>query len=225
VLLAMVPTGSSLGGYGPAALVTYSWLTQGLMMTVYLFTWNDVAHRIRNGDISIDLVRPLDLQVAGLAGDYGRACYHALARGLPALLVGAAIFKLTFPRSVAQWAAFFVSVVVAIAASYAFRYLYNLIAFWLLDYRGVAVVSSLVLTFLSGFIIPAGLFPVWLRDLAYATPFPAMIQAPIDIFVGALPTDRIPPLLLLQVGWVVILMLAGRAVFATGVRRLVIQGG
>ena len=38
--------------------------------------------------------------------------------------------------------------------------------------------------FFSGFIIPVRFFPEWLRTVAYATPFPSMLQLPIDVFVG-----------------------------------------
>jgi len=78
VLLAVVRGRVAVGGYTASDFVTYAWLTQGLMMTVYLFTWTDLALRIRSGDVAIDLVRPIDVQFAGLAGDFGRAAYHGL---------------------------------------------------------------------------------------------------------------------------------------------------
>jgi ABC-2 type transport system permease protein len=41
-------------------------------------------------------------------------------------------------------------VVLATVVSFAIRFLVNLCAFWLLDYRGILNVSSLVWTFLCG---------------------------------------------------------------------------
>jgi hypothetical protein len=43
--------------------VTYVWITQGLLMPVAIFGWYELALRIRTGDVAIDLVRPLDVQL------------------------------------------------------------------------------------------------------------------------------------------------------------------
>ena len=79
---------------------------------------------------------------------------------------------------------FLVSVVLAISVAFAFHFLYNLVAFWLLDYKGVMRISIAVLAFFSGLYIPIRFFPDWLQTLAYMTPFPSMVQLPIDVFVG-----------------------------------------
>ncbi len=225
VLLAVVRGRGAVGGYTAGDFVTYAWLTQGLMMTIYVFTWTDLALRIRSGDVAIDLVRPIDVQFAGLAGDYGRAAYHALLRGIPPLLVGVVVFELALPGSALVWLTFLISVALAVLVSYAFRFLYNLVAFWLLDHRGIGFISSLAVNFFSGFVIPTHLFPGWLRILANATPFPAMIQTPIDIFVGAAAGARLALLVLAQAAWAVVLLAAGKAVFGLGTRRTVLQGG
>ena len=37
---------------------------------------------------------------------------------------------------------------------------------------------------LCGLFVPVHLFPEWLRIIAYATPFPSMLQTPIDVLSG-----------------------------------------
>jgi ABC-2 type transport system permease protein len=77
----------------------------------------------------------------------------------------------------------------------------------------------------SGSLIPVSFFPGWLGAIANATPFPAMIQIPVDIFVGRLAGFEALAALGTQLAWAVALLLAARATFAAGVRRLVVQGG
>ena len=133
-----------VGGYDSSDALTYVWLTQGLIATLYIWGWQDLAVRINSGDVATDLVRPVDPLRAGLAFDFGRAVYHALYRGVPPFLVGALVFDLTGPGNPAVWLAFTLSVALAIAVSYAWRFLYNSSAFWVLHYRGPAVMAMIV---------------------------------------------------------------------------------
>jgi ABC-2 type transport system permease protein len=225
VLLALFQTRGEVGGYDAAHTLTYVWLTQGLIMTTYIWGWNEIAQRIRTGDIATDLVRPIHPLRAGLAFDFGRAAYHTLFRAIPPFVVGALFFRLVVPREPLVWLAFAVSVVLAIAVSYGYRLLYNLAAFWMVDNRGAMTIATLVATLFSGFLIPVPFFPGWLASIAHATPFPAMLQIPIDIFVGAASGPQILAGLSVQLAWAIVLLVGARIVFAAGVRRLEVQGG
>lgn len=225
ILLGLYEHRAVIGGYDATATLTYTWLTQALIAPVVLWGWRDLAFRIRSGDIATDLIRPIEPLRAGLAFDLGRALYHLIFRGIPPLLLGAVVFRLTSPGEPLVWLAFLVSVVLAVVVSFGFRFLYNLASFWLLDDRGVAVLAMLAVSFFSGFMVPIAFFPDWLAAIARATPFPSMLQLPIDIFVGAVTGPEILGTLALQLAWAVALLAAAQAVFTLGVRRLVVQGG
>ena len=225
VLLALFETRDDIGGYDATATMTYVWLTQAMLATVGIFGDADFAQRIQRGDVATDLIRPVHPLRAGLAADFGRALYHALFRGLPPLAVGAIVFDLTAPRNPVVWTVFFVSVMLAIAVSFAFRFLYNLSAFWFLDYRGTLRIAVALAAFFSGFIIPVRFFPDWLQTLAYATPFPSMLQLPVDVFVGVTTGTELVATLAMQLGWLIALVAICYAVFSRGTRKLVVQGG
>ena len=89
------------GGYDSLDAVTYVWLGQALLMTVALWgggTTDDLAERIRTGDVAIDLYRPVGLLGWYLAGDLGRAAYHLLTRGFGPTLIGFLLFDIRCPR-------------------------------------------------------------------------------------------------------------------------------
>ena len=124
-----------------------------------------------------------------------------------------------------MWIAFVVSVVLAVVVSFAFRFLFNLAAFWVLDYRGVGVLAMVASTFFSGQIVPLAFFPEWLKLLAWALPFASMVQAPIEVFLGHARGVELAGLLALQTFWAATLLLLGRALLGAGLRKLVVQGG
>ena len=114
--------------------VTYVWLAQALLMTVYIFGWQELALRIRDGSIATDLSRPLDPQRYWLAFDLGRAPYHLIFRGVPPFVVGRARLRPPLPVAARPAVAFVVSLALAVVVSFGFRFLYNSAAFWLIDY-------------------------------------------------------------------------------------------
>jgi ABC-2 type transport system permease protein len=224
-LLAVFDQRDSVGSYDAQDAVTYTWLAQGMLMTVYVWGWFEVALRVRSGDVATDLQRPLDFQLYWLAQDLGRATYHGIFRGIPPFLLGALVFDVLVPGDPAVWLAFVASVFLAVVVSFAFRFLFNLAAFWLLDYRGAGILAMVASTFFSGQIVPLAFFPDWLETLAWALPFAAMVQAPIEVWLGHAEGLELVGLLALQAFWAVVLLGVGRAVLAAGMRKLVIQGG
>jgi ABC-2 type transport system permease protein len=225
ILLAVFEERETVGSYDAQDAVTYVWLAQALLMTVYLWGWYDVALRVQSGDVATDLQRPLDFQAYWLATDLGRALYHGIFRGIPPFVLGAFVFDVLLPSDPRVWLAFAVSVTLAVVVSFAFRFLVNLVAFWILDYRGVVMLSSVLIAFFSGQYIALAFYPDWLRILSWALPFAAMVQAPVEVFLGHVHGLELAGLLALQAFWAVVLLLLGRAAFGAGLRKLVIQGG
>ena len=224
VLLAVYRHRSAVGGYDARDAVTYVWLAQALLTTVFVFGWQELALRIRDGSIATDLVRPLNPQRYWLAFDLGRAPYHFVYRGVPPFILGAIVFELNYPSAL-DAAAFVLSVVLAIVVSLGFRFLYNSAAFWLLDVRGVLTVAITLSLFFSGTVLPIAFFPSWLAPVARALPFASIMQTPIDLWLGKRHGLVLAGVLALQVFWALALLGLGRLVLRAGTRKLVVQGG
>ncbi|QOR72815.1 ABC-2 family transporter protein [Ruania alkalisoli] len=225
VMGAVGAAGGSLAGYGPLAGATYAWLAQAFLAPVNVFTWTELAERIRSGDVAIDLARPVDPQLAYLATDLGRAAFQLLPRGGPPLLVGALTTGLALPADARPYLLGLASLVLAVVVSFACRWLLNVTAFWLLDLRGTSTLYLVASNVLCGLIVPVHWFPDWLATVASWTPFPAMLQHPIDIVMGRASDVDAVALLGQQALWAGGLLLVGRLAFAAGARRVVIQGG
>lgn len=222
VLLTVFDGAARVAGYDPVAVVTFVWVGQALIDLVFAWSSTQFGERVRSGDVAIDLVRPWDLQFALLADDLGRAGFSLLVRFLPPMVVGAVFYELRLPGTAVAWAAFALGLVLAMLVGFALRFLLNLTAFWLLDWRGVYGLYTIVGSALGGLVVPIGLFPRWAEVATWCTPFPAMLQAPADLLVGR--GDPLP-LLAHQLGWTVVLFLLGRVVLRRAVRTLVVQGG
>ena len=225
ILLALYENRTDIGGYDPSDAVTYVWFAQAMLATVYVFGWFEVALRIRSGDVAADLARPLDPLRYWLAFDLGRALYHLLFRGIAPFVIGMLAFDVRLPESTATWIWVALSLTLAVVVSFAYRFLYNLAAFWLLDYRGVGIVAITIALLFSGFILPLPFFPDWLEAVARVLPFAAMVQIPVDVFLEKVEGAEIAGALLLQAFWAVVLLGLARLTLGSAIRRVVIQGG
>src|SRR5688572_33084103 len=65
VLFATVEAaGGELDGYDVGLMSTYIWLSQGLLGSVNLNGRSDMATRVKDGQVAVDFLRPLDVQAA-----------------------------------------------------------------------------------------------------------------------------------------------------------------
>lgn len=225
VFVALFAVRSVVGGYDARDALTYTFVAQGLLATVELFGWWEIALGIRSGDVVTDLYRPLDYQGYWLAQDIGRGAFEAIFRGIPPFLCGLLVFRLLLPQSPLTWAAFVISVLLAICVSFALRFLVNISAFWLLDYRGPGTLVMAVSNFLSGMLVPVVFFPGALRGVATLLPFAAMLQTPVDVFLGKQHGLALLGTLAGQAAWALALLLLGRLLLRAALKKLVVQGG
>jgi ABC-2 type transport system permease protein len=217
--------GGSLHGYDTAQVLAYAWFSQAVIAPVHVFAWSELADRIRTGDVVTDLSRPVDLQLQYLAADVGRAAYVLLPRGLPPLVIGVVTFGVRLPTSPLTYLVGLAALVLAVGISFAGRFLLNLSAFWLLDLRGPTSLYVIVSNLLCGLLLPVNWLPGWLRALAHATPFPSMVQVPVDLLSGRVSGTAAAIALGVQAVWLVAVLLLGRLVLARATRRVVVNGG
>jgi len=225
LLAALASAGTSIAGYDAPTTIAFVWWGQALLGTVNLWGFTEVKDRVRTGDIAVDFLRPVNPQIAYLAGDLGRAGINLIGRGIPAVLIGALLFDMARPPSTLSWAAGAVSVLLAVVVAFAGNFVINLLAFWLVEIRGITLLWMITGGLLCGLYLPVPWFPDWLRTLAQWSPFPSMLQNPIDILAGRVVGADIASAVASQVFWVVTLLGLGQVVLRAGRRRLEVQGG
>jgi len=228
VLLAVAAgaAGGRAAGYEAAQLASFVWVGQGLLSVVSLWGWTELADRIRSGEVVADLLRPVHPVVGYLAPDVGRAGHAVIFRFVPPLAVGALFFDLYAPSRWFTVPLFALSVVLAVLASFGLRYVVNATAYWLHDARGPITLLVLSSGILAGLAFPLRFLPDWLAiTLWVATPFPGLIQTPLDVLVERDPPHLQVGLVALQALWAAGLLGLAVLVQRRAEKRLVAQGG
>lgn len=215
-----------IGGYDLRDIVTFTALTQALGTPLGVVNWwRELMLSIRNGQIANDLVKPLHFFGFWLARDLGRVAFQLLFRSLPVMVAYPLFFALSWPSSLTRWGLFLASVALAALVSFCWNFLVNLMAFWVVDAEGIGRFAWLAIAFFSGFLVPTAFFPDWLRFLANCTPLPAIINTPVEVYLGV--TTGVPLWQALggQLAWALGLTLLCQFAFHRGCLKLTVQGG
>lgn len=219
-------SGADVAGYDLAAAATYVWVGQGLIGPIDI--WGNssakTADKIRSGALAVDLLRPVNPLYSWWAADLGRMISQIPTRLVTMLVLGAVITGIRLPHSPLIWLSFTASLILATTVTYLFFHCVVLGGLWWVETRGQRTFASVLVNLLSGFLIPVQWFPEWLAAIARWSPFPSMMQSPIDLLTG-LADGRIMATLATQLVWA--LLLAGLAawILRAGSKRLEVQGG
>ncbi len=225
VLIALYGARTEVAGITLQGAITYTGLTQAVIAYLSFFGWYEVMNTVYNGSIAGDLLKPASYFSYWMSQDLGRAFANLLLRALTLMAGYALIFRISLPHAPAQWLALGLAIVFSWMVSFAWRFLVNLAAFWTPNAAGIGRFLFGISWIFSGFIMPLRFFPDWFYRLAQLTPFPAIINTVVEVYLGVLTGPALWLALAQQLAWFVILALAAQLVLRLGVRTLVVQGG
>jgi ABC-2 type transport system permease protein len=211
-----------VAGWSRDQTITLVWINQSLLMTVYMWGWWEVTRNIQSGAIVNELLKPYDYFSYWLSRDLGRALAHFFIRGIPTFTVGIIFFDLLPPENLTRAIVFPLSVALAVVTSFCVRFIANVFGFWVIDYRGLAMMFAAVVNFFSGFLAPLAFLPGPVKTIANVLPFRSIIMIPNEIYLGQI---TIWEGLGFQILWIAVLVFAGRYLMSLGERQLVVQGG
>ncbi len=218
---------STLGGLALSQTINYILLARLLAplvettenRTVWIF-----GSMLRQGQIAVELTRPLDLQLSMMAQRSALVIAFIILR-LPLFLLAWLFFGLQLPASPGLWAAFFISLALGQAIMFLFEWVFACLAFYVTETWGLAVMQISVGAFFSGALVPLAMMPAWLQNVVAVLPFAQALAVPVSFLSGVATLSDAPRLWLIQVVWLLALLVLSRATFNVAVRKVTVQGG
>lgn len=214
-------------------VVSYIWLGQALLG---MQPWNidrDIEQLIREGSVSYELVRPLDLYGFWFCRTIALRTATTTLRCIPMIvfamlvlpLAGFHDWALQPPAGWGAFVAFVVSLFFALMLACAITMLMHVVLVWTISGDGLnRIMPSLVIVF-SGMVVPLPLFPDWLQPFLDLQPFRGLVDVPFRIYVGDIPAVDAWSDILHQIVWAAVFVWLGRKILTRSLRQLVVQGG
>jgi len=215
---------TTLSGLTQAATINYILIAQLLLPLVENRLIFNFGWMIREGQIAIDLLRPMDFQGRFYVDAVGNLILNLLLK-VPLLIFAVIAFGLQLPSDPRVWAAFIVALLLGHAVLFFFDWIFSCLAFYSTETWGLSVVRVAVATFFSGSLVPLQMLPDWLRGIANALPFAQSVAVPVSLLSGITPLGDAPGVWLIQGLWLIGLLVVSRIVFSVSVRKITVQGG
>lgn len=210
-------------------LVDYTWLQQ--IFLVFIALWSrdgDIFNLITSGNIAYELCRPCGLYGFWYAKLIAQRISGALLRCAPILIIAFLLphpYGLSLPPGIPEGALFAVTIIMGLLVLVAVSMFIYISVFITMSPTGSLLMISVLGEFLAGMIVPIPLMPVWLQRVAYVLPFRLASDLPFRIYSGNIPVGEGIINIFIQIMWLSVLVLMGRALLSKALKRVVVQGG
>lgn len=184
----------------------------------------DVNKRVRTGQISMDISRPLSFPVQLVFESIGYSCFQVIFMAIPVMLIEMIFFKVTMPDlNYIIYFMFFslgamgikilLSLCIAAFSFYVFE---------------IGVLNRLledVISLFSGSLVPLWFFPKKLYSVAEVLPFQFIIYIPVTIYMGQYTNSEIYNLTFKLIIFIVLLFFLATILWNRALKKVMINGG
>ena len=208
-------------------ITSYVWLQQAFFRML-VASDPDLLDKIRTGGIAYDLCRPLPLYGFYYARIMAQKLMGSLLRAVPMIIFAALLpggWGMGAPASLPALLAAAAALVLGLSCVCAMENITMAFTMRTLDPRGIQAMLNLLMTILSGNLLPLTLFPDSWQRVITLLPYAQLLDAPIRLYTGEALLADAPRMLLIQACWTAVLTALGILFWQRNQRRIEIQGG
>lgn len=216
---------STLAGVDQQQMITYSIISILLVSFYQVRVDSTINMRIREGQIAIDFIRPVNLLISWFFDDLGTSVDAILLNLLPLLVFSILIIKVPLPHDLAAFLLFLVSIVLSYLLIWLITALTAMVAFWYTELGSITVIRFQLIRVLSGSFVPIWFFPAWVQKISAFLPFIYLYQNPLGIYIGKINPRQAFISMVIQLVWIVLFGLVLVYTWKKACRRVIVQGG
>jgi ABC-2 type transport system permease protein len=199
----------------------------GSTIFILLKTYTDwgMAGEIRDGTISVYLTKPVDYQLYNLFTTIGFASTSVVTVTLPTILMLVFIFRIHFALG-AGYLFFPLSLMLAFIINFNMDYAVGLSAFYTESIWGISITKEIIVSVLSGALLPLQFFPAAIQQVLMVLPFQAMFFTPLMMVTK--PDQEAAVflrMLAVQAVWAAVTYAASRMLYNQAIKVLRVAGG
>ena len=209
-------------------MISYVWLNQILWSFLSFDIDGDIRNRINNGDVGVELCRPMGLYshwfAKSSAGRVGRAGWRALITVAAGLLMPVS-YKLSGPASASGFLLFLITSVSGFLLASSYQMLMTSVRLGITWGEGPTYILQMIGYILTGGYLPLQLWPDFLQKFLFWQPFAGSMDLPIRLYVGSMAPEGALSVLAVQFCWTAVFIFTGRIVIRYRIAGIIVQGG
>ncbi len=198
----------------------------GSTMFILLKTYADwgMSHEIRDGTIAVYLTKPVDYQLYTLFTTIGFSATSLITTTVPTILL-LVLFRINVSFGLG-FLFFPVSLLLAFIISFNFDYAVGLTAFYTESIWGISMTKEIIISVLSGALLPLQFFPAALQQILLWLPFQTIYYTPLMMITK--PDQGLEvflPMIGVQLAWAAVTYVLSRLFYNQAVKVLRVAGG
>lgn len=201
-------------------------------VSLYSDTMYFITDDIKTGTIAMSFVKPISYRIRFMFTNLGSVFMRMLMLGLPCFVVTYAVFVAVGFIVVSSWwilpvhiLLFFVAQLLAVMLKDCIEYIFGVMCFYTTAAWGMNQIKNVVISFLSGSLIPLSFFPPTFGKILQYSPFAGISQNPVFILMMKIDLLGALKCLALSLAWLVALELLAKGLFAVASKKVTVQGG
>ena len=188
-------------GFTLSDIITYYFFSILLQDLMYVGVNWEILMDIKDGKLSLYLVKPIKYPVAMF--------FIRLGVNIPCFLSGLIILT-TF---------------LAFVLAYIFTFTFSILSFWLEEISGVNLLINVFMPILTGLVLPLSMFPSRISSILKILPFRYTLNFPIVVYLGKLSTYQVKTGILIQIFWILSGVVIAHLLWSKGLKRYQAVGG
>jgi ABC-2 type transport system permease protein len=209
--------GGSVGDYTTSQFAAYFILLMLVNQVTYTWVMYDFEYRIRVGNFSLNLLRPVHPIHSDIADNISSKLITTPSMIMVAVALGFA-FHISLAPPLWAVALLFPALLLSFIIRFFLEWTLAMLAFWTTRVNAANQTYFVLMLFLSGQFAPQELLPVPVQIIANILPFRWLIGYPIDLIMGRLTLDQALIGLAIQAAWLIISYVLLRIVWRAGVK-------
>jgi ABC-2 type transport system permease protein len=205
----------------------YLILATALFNFLEMFIVWDMSRSIQSGGIILDLLKPMQYRSYKFWSYSGSHVSQFVLAFIPTFIVVMIVTKGAIPIGL-NLVRFMVSVILALVINFSIEMLVATLCLYTESTWGINIVKETIVLVLSGASIPLAFFPESIRNIISWLPFRAIYDIPLQVLLNKGGSDTLEGLAKMwgmQLGWCVILGLAGVLFWNHAVKKITVNGG
>ncbi len=215
-------------GFSMTDMVVYLFLSNTTTQLIFSDVSNEIGEEIRDGSISMRLLRPVNTDLSYMFGELGTALMKLVVLLIPVIL-GLEIYRFYVTGTIVfnplNFLLYLFSAVLAYIISFRVNLCFGFIAFYVKNLWGIGILKNSVIGFLSGSLIPIAFMPEGLRICLEYLPFASMSYTPVMIYMGKYGAYEVLFRIAIQIIWAILLYGLSKLIWFGAIKKLCIQGG
>ena len=212
------------GGFTVEQIITYYILVTTIKPFALWGINEDIAHSIRNGNISKELLNPMTYFQYCFGVNLGEMAF-AFVVGLASFIVCSILWGITLQFNLLNFILAVIIILVGIIISFFMQMKVGTVGFYSSSIWGMQILKKAIISIFSGIIAPLTLFPEWFQKIANILPFKELIYTPVNVLMGNIELNQIWIIIVKQILWVFITYGIAKIFFNHSIKKVTINGG